>query len=169
MRFSSGPIPLYMEFIEVSSCEMFRSTAHRLRRWRRKEKTRFYVKINFLPENVSSAFLRPGIKWRLLFYWKPYKKTFQRKNQIQNWSSGSWVIARKHYWLSRKNEDKRLRNRLWSRGFVFRLILLKLSQKMNIVYAHVKWWKNVLTCWRRLTSYLRKKRGFRDFPLNHPK
>ena len=33
MRFSSGPIPLYREFVEVSSCEIFRPYAHRLRRY----------------------------------------------------------------------------------------------------------------------------------------
>ena len=33
MRFSSGPIPLYREFVEVSSCEIFRPKAHRLGRY----------------------------------------------------------------------------------------------------------------------------------------
>ena len=54
----------------------------------------------------------PGLKNGWYSYWKPYKLPFQRKNQIQNRSSGFRVIAQKRYRFYAKSAEDYIQNRL---------------------------------------------------------
>ena len=114
MRFSSGPIPLYREFIEVSSCKKFRPKAHPWRMatlQRRKVQTCFSEKSIFSPK--SSAFFRPRIKTFIISL-KALQITFRtQKPDPKSVKRFQSYCPQKPYQFSRKGEDAHLRNRLW--------------------------------------------------------
>ena len=144
MGVSSGTIPLYREFIEASSCEIFRPKAPRLQCYSdakskpifptkcdERRKTRWYLTESFSNEKIRSKIGKAVPEF-------PKNVTdFREKMRTNTSKFGSGVL-------------------------VFHpIIAFKLLEKMDIVYAHDNWWKNirwrpkVMTCWRHVSVRIR--------------
>ena len=150
MGFSSGPIPLYREFVEVSSCEIFRPKAHRLRRYSVAKSKPVFPRNRILRRKMRVArYPDPGSKngWYL---------TESPTNCLSNAKIRSKIgqavpeLLLKNVTVFRVKVRK-ITSKIDSGGFVFSPIAFKLSEKMDLVYAHIKWWKkvdDVITSWR---------------------
>ena len=77
-------------------------------------------------------------KTRLARYPDPgSKNSFQCKNQIQNWSTGSRVIAPKRYITVFTQKVWKIISKIAPVDFILYRFALKLSENMDLVYAHV--------------------------------
>ena len=137
MWFSSGPAPLYRESVEVSSCEIFNSKAHRLRRYSvAKSKRVFRGSLILRRKTRVARYPDPGSKNGLYL-------TESSTNCLSNAKIRSKIgqavpeLLLKNVTVFRVKVRK-ITSKIDSSGIVFSPIAFKLSEKMDLVYAHVK-------------------------------